>query len=99
MRKLFVEKVIDTAGEFLDNNQRIKESKIEILPNYYHGDFSINNPEQYISAINTLITSRDKQLKTEINGNTGENFENAKINDSIIETHLLFLKSFSIYSI
>lgn len=60
-------------------HQRIKESKIEILPNYYHGDFSINNPEQYISAINTLITSRDKQLKTEINGNTGENFENAKM--------------------
>lgn len=60
-------------------HQRIKESRIEILPNYYHGDFSINNPEQYISAINTLITNRDKQLKTEINGNTGANFENAKI--------------------
>lgn len=60
-------------------HQRIKESRIEILPNYYHGDFSINNPEQYISAINTLITNWDKQLKTEINGNTGANFENAKI--------------------
>lgn len=28
MRKLFVEKVIDTAGEFLDNNQRIKLKEI-----------------------------------------------------------------------
>lgn len=28
MRELFVEKVIDWAGEFLDNNQRIKLKKI-----------------------------------------------------------------------
>ena len=27
MRELFVEKVIDCAGEFLDNNQRIKLKK------------------------------------------------------------------------
>lgn len=27
----------------------------------------------------TLLLLRDKQLKTEINGNTGANFENAKI--------------------
>ena len=27
MRELFVEKVIDLAGEFLDNNQRIKLGK------------------------------------------------------------------------
>ena len=37
MRKLFVEKVIDTAGEFLDNNQRIKLKEIltEICLNYH----------------------------------------------------------------
>ena len=28
MRELFVEKVIDTTGEFLDNNQRIKLKEI-----------------------------------------------------------------------
>ena len=37
MRKLFVEKIIDTAGEFLDNNQRIKLKEIltEICLNYH----------------------------------------------------------------
>ena len=37
MRELFVEKVIDTTGEFLDNNQRIKLKKIltEICLNYH----------------------------------------------------------------
>lgn len=36
MRELFVEKVIDLAGEFLDNNQRIKLKEIltEICLNY-----------------------------------------------------------------
>ena len=37
MRELFVEKVIDLAGEFLDNNQRIKLKEIltEICLNYH----------------------------------------------------------------
>ena len=37
MRELFVEKVIDLAGEFLDNNQRIKlkEKLTEICLNYH----------------------------------------------------------------
>ena len=37
MRELFVEKVIDTTGEFLDNNQRIKLKEIltEICLNYH----------------------------------------------------------------
>jgi len=39
--------------------QKIKESKIEVIPNYYHGDLSINNPQQYINSINELITNRD----------------------------------------
>lgn len=37
-------------------HQKIKESRIEILSNYYHGEFSINNPQQYVTAINKLIT-------------------------------------------
>ena len=37
MRKMFVEKVIDWAGEFLDNNQRtkLKEILTEICLNYH----------------------------------------------------------------
>lgn len=37
MRELFVEKVIDTTREFLDNNQRIKLKEIltEIYLNYH----------------------------------------------------------------
>ena len=37
MRELFVKKVIDTTGEFLDNNQRIKLKEIltEICLNYH----------------------------------------------------------------
>ena len=37
MRELFVEKVIDTTGELLDNSQRIKLKEIltEIYLNYY----------------------------------------------------------------
>ena len=39
-------------------HQKIKGSKIEILPNYYHGDFSINHPQQYIVAINDVISNQ-----------------------------------------
>lgn len=39
---------------------KINESRMEVLPNYYHGDFSINNPEQYVIAINELIANRNK---------------------------------------
>ena len=49
MRELFVEKVIDLAGEFLDNNQRIKlkEILIEICLNY-HIEILEQNQEQEI---------------------------------------------------
>ena len=35
-------------------NQKIKTSRIEIMPNYSHGELSINNPEHYIALINAL---------------------------------------------
>lgn len=60
-------------------HQKIKESRIEILPNYYHGDFSINNPQQYVTAINELIANRNKQLESKMDGNTRTNFENVRI--------------------
>ena len=36
-------------------HKKIKDSRIEIIPNYYHGDFSINNPLQYIKCIEELM--------------------------------------------
>ena len=36
-------------------HKKINGSRIKVLPNYYHGDFSINNPQQYVKAINELI--------------------------------------------
>ena len=57
-------------------HKKIKESQIEILPNYYHGDFSINNPQQYITTINELITNRDNQLKRNMNSNKEIDIEN-----------------------
>lgn len=61
-------------------HQKINESRIEILPNYYHGEFSINNPQQYVVAINELIANRKKQIKSELEGNVGtNNLKKAKI--------------------
>lgn len=37
-------------------HQKIKNSRIEIFPDFYHGDFSINNPQQYINAVNKLLS-------------------------------------------
>ena len=39
-------------------HQKIKESRIQIIPNYSHGEFSINNPAQYIKCIGELVTDR-----------------------------------------
>lgn len=36
-------------------HQMISNSRMLILPNYYHGDFSINHPEEYIEMINELV--------------------------------------------
>ena len=41
-------------------HQKIKESRIQIIPNYSHGEFSINNPAQYIKCIGELVTDRDE---------------------------------------
>jgi pimeloyl-ACP methyl ester carboxylesterase len=60
-------------------HKKIKESQIEILPNYYHGDFSINNPQQYITAINDLITNRGNQLKKRESNNETNIEDSSKI--------------------
>ena len=56
-------------------HQKIKGSKIEILPNYYHGDFSINYPQQYIVAINELIVNKNRNSKNKSVSNTETKFE------------------------
>lgn len=44
-------------------HQKIKGSRIEILPNYYHGDFSINHPREYVDMINELVVDRKKEAE------------------------------------
>ena len=41
-------------------HQKIKESKIKIIPNYSHGEFSINNPTQYINCIRELLENTNE---------------------------------------
>lgn len=36
-------------------HEKIKESEIRMLPKYYHGDFSINHPQQYVAAIDEFV--------------------------------------------
>ena len=60
-------------------HQKINESRMEVLPNYYHGDFSINNPQQYVIAINELIANRDRILKSKSVSNTETKFESKQI--------------------
>ena len=59
MRELFVEKVIDLAGEFLDNNQRIKlkEMLTEICLNY-HIEVLEQNQKQEIQKNNEEILNK-----------------------------------------
>ena len=59
MRKLFVEKVIDTAGKFLDNNQRIKLKEIltEICLNY-HIEILEQNQKKEIQKNNEEILNK-----------------------------------------
>ena len=59
MRKLFVEKIIDTAGEFLDNNQRIKLKEIltEICLNY-HIEILEQNQKKEIQKNNEEILNK-----------------------------------------
>ena len=59
MRELFVEKVIDLAEEFLDNNQRVKLKEIltEICLNY-HIEILEQNQKQETQKNNTDILNR-----------------------------------------
>ena len=59
MRELFVEKVIDTTGGFLDNNQRIKLKEIltEICLNY-HIEVLEQNQKQEIQKNNEEILNK-----------------------------------------
>ena len=57
-------------------HKKINGSRIKVLPNYYHGDFSINNPQQYVMAINELIANRNRNLKSKSFDNTKTKSEN-----------------------
>ena len=62
MRELFVEKVIDTTGEFLDNNQRIKLKEIltEICLNY-HIEILEQNQKKEIQKNNEEILNKFRE--------------------------------------
>ena len=44
-------------------HQMINGSRLLILPNYYHGDFSINHPQEYVDMINELVVDRNKEAE------------------------------------
>ena len=65
MRELFVEKVIDTTENFLDNNQRIKLKEIltEICLNYHIEILEQNQKQEIqknnIDILNKFISSKE----------------------------------------
>ena len=65
MRELFVEKVIDTTGEFLDNNQRIKLKEIltEICLNYQIERIELTKKQEILknntNILNKFISSKE----------------------------------------
>ena len=67
MRELFVEKVIDLAGEFLDNNQRIKLKEIltEICLNY-HIEILEQSQKQEIQKNNEEILNKFRNENIDI---------------------------------
>ena len=48
--------IIKKSASFI--KEKIEASRIKIIPNYSHGELSINNPDHYVSIINELITNR-----------------------------------------
>ena len=47
--------IMKKSAEIL--HKRIPNSSLEILPEYYHGDLSLNHSELYIQKIFSLITN------------------------------------------
>lgn len=43
-------------------NEIIPNSEIEVIPNYCHGDLSINHPDEYIELFNKLLEDNSKKL-------------------------------------
>lgn len=46
--------IMKKSAELL--HKRIPNSKLEILPGYYHGELSLNHAEQYIQKIDALVS-------------------------------------------
>ena len=41
-------------------NQVISDSQLSILDNKYHGEFSINYPDEYVNEINNIVNKGKK---------------------------------------
>ena len=45
-------------------HQTISGSEFLTLPNYYHGDFSINHPQEYVDMLNKIVGDKKKNQMT-----------------------------------
>lgn len=45
-------------------HQTISGSDFLTLPNYYHGDFSINHPQEYVDMLNKIVGDKKKNQMT-----------------------------------
>ena len=59
-------------------HQTISGSEFLTLPNYYHGDFSINHPQEYVDMLDKIVGDKNKPLNDKIIINAENNFENNK---------------------
>ena len=57
-------------------HQTISGSEFLTLPNYYHGDFSINHPQEYVDMLDKIVGDKNKPLNDKITIDTEKNFEN-----------------------
>ena len=57
-------------------HQTISGSEFFTLPNYYHGDFCINHPQEYVDMLNKIVGDKNKPLNDKITIDTEKNFEN-----------------------
>ena len=59
-------------------HQTISGSEFFTLPNYYHGDFCINHPQEYIDMLNKFVDDNNKVLNDKTTIDAEPNFENNK---------------------
>ena len=59
-------------------HQTISGSDFLTLPNYYHGDFSINHPQEYVDMLNKIVGDKTKESNDKTIITVEKHFENNK---------------------